>query len=317
MRVLVLGGTAFIGPHLVRILSEGGHDIALFHRGKTVAMLPVGVTIIRGDRHHLGNHINELRGFKPDVVVDMIAYNKHDAADLVEVFGGHVGRAVVASSCDVYRQFGGLIGVEQTEPDNRAEGLSETSPVRIKHYPFRAQAVHRSDMMYSYEKLDVEEVLRSGRLASTVMRLPMVYGEGDRQRRLSGYLKKLKEGAEKITLGQTHAAWRTTRGYVLNMAHAMALAVLDGKSAGQTYNVADETTLTEHDFVKKVIEAGGFPARVEVLPDIEIPAKERYPGDARYHLVVDSSKIRRELGYRDMVPLEQGIEATVKWELSM
>lgn len=314
MRVLVLGGTAFIGPHVVKLLSEAGHEIALFHRGKTVAALPAGVTTIRGDRHHLGNHIAELRAFKADVVVDMIAFNKHDAADLVEVFGGYAGRAVVASSCDVYRQFGGLIGVEQAEPEDAA--LTETSPLRIKHYPFRAQAVHRSDVMYSYDKLDVEEVLRGSRLPTALMRLPMVYGEGDRQRRLTPYLKKIKAGAEVITLGQTHAAWKTHRGYVLNMAHAMALAVQNEASAGQTYNVADETALSEYDFVSRLVAAGGFNVKVEVLPEDHIPAKERYPGDARFHLMIDSAKIRSQLAYKDAVGLDEGLRRTVAWELA-
>jgi nucleoside-diphosphate-sugar epimerase len=51
MRILVIGGTGFIGPHLVRELSQMGHTVAVFHRGKTQAHLPA--ESILGERRDL------------------------------------------------------------------------------------------------------------------------------------------------------------------------------------------------------------------------------------------------------------------------
>lgn len=314
MKILILGGTSFIGPQVVRKLTQQGHQITLFHRGKTLANLPPGVSTIRGNRQELGNQIEALRAEKPDVVVDMICFTQEDAADLVQVFAGHARRAVVLSSADVYRQFGGLIRTEEPAPDNRP--LTEVSPLRLKRYPFRLQAKHASDFNHSYEKIDVENTLLGSQLPTCLLRLPMVYGEGDKQRRLSPYLEQLKAGAASIKLAELHSEQRVTRGYVENMAHAVALAITSDASAGKTYNVADDVTLAEADFVRALIGSAGFNAKVEAVPADEVSAENRYPGDAHYHLAIDSGAIRRELGHRDVVPFAEGLARTAKWELA-
>jgi nucleoside-diphosphate-sugar epimerase len=314
MRVTLIGGTAFMGPVVVRQLLEAGHEVTIFHRGKTSAAFPAGVKVIKGDRQQLGSQMLALRATQPDVVVDMICMTRADAKDLVSVFSGIARRAVVASSCDVYRNFGGLIGVETEAPTGGK--LTESSALRSGRYPFRPQATGPGDVMYNYDKLDVEEELRSAPLASCILRLPMVYGEGDRQRRLSGYLKKLKAGAKTITLGATHSAWRSNRGFVDNMASAIAAAILKDTSAGKTYNVADATALTEKEFVEEVIRASGFAAEVSVVADDAVPAESRFPGDARYHMEIDSSRIRAELGHADVVATPAAIARAAKWELA-
>lgn len=303
-----------MGPHVCRELVSLGHSVTVFHRGKTVASLPEGVNTVRGDRQQLGRHIDELRAVKADVVIDMIAFTTADTKDLLEVFGGHVPRAVVASSCDVYRNFGGLIGVETLPPEMGA--LTEESAVRSKRYPFRAQAKGRSDWAYEYEKLDVEELLeRSKELPSSVIRLPMVYGEGDYRRRTSPYLKQAKEKG-KVIMGETHAAWRTHRGYVENMAHGIVLAAVNPVSAGRTYNVADATSQSELEFAKMILKSVGMDVPVEVVPDPKLATEDRFPGDPHYPLELDTTRIRTELGHTDVVPLEESISRTAKWELS-
>ena len=88
MRVLIIGGTNFIGPPLVRRLVGLGHEVAVFHRGRAPADLPTGVGHIHGDRHDLGAQAAEFRRFSPAVVVDLIAYTEADATGLVETFRG-------------------------------------------------------------------------------------------------------------------------------------------------------------------------------------------------------------------------------------
>src|SRR4051812_34447281 len=98
MRVLIIGGTNFIGPHLVRRLAGAGHDVVVFHRGQTRAGLPESVRQIEGDRHRLADYREEFRRFGPEIVVDMIAYTEADAQGLVATFRGLARRAVVISS---------------------------------------------------------------------------------------------------------------------------------------------------------------------------------------------------------------------------
>lgn len=97
MNVLVIGGTRFIGPSAVRRLEEAGHDVTLFHRGRTFGGALDGVRKIIGDRRPLGRHADELRETKPDILLDMIAITELDAH---EVMGGFPGVA----KCGLWRE---------------------------------------------------------------------------------------------------------------------------------------------------------------------------------------------------------------------
>ena len=69
MNVMIIGGTSFIGPALVRRLVDQGNTVAVFHRGQTRAELPPSVGQILGDRRNLEQHATEFRRFSPEVVV--------------------------------------------------------------------------------------------------------------------------------------------------------------------------------------------------------------------------------------------------------
>src|SRR5918911_3068208 len=138
MRILVIGGTGFIGPHVVRRLKEMGQDVTVFHRGETRAELPDGVREIRGDHRDLPSFAAEFRAAAPDAVLHMIAYTEDDARALVNVFKGVARRAVVLSSADVYGAYGRLLRLESGAP--AAHPLAEDAPVRANLYPYRARA---------------------------------------------------------------------------------------------------------------------------------------------------------------------------------
>src|SRR5438874_4355368 len=123
MDVLVIGGTGFIGPHLVRLLAEAGHAVRVFHRGKSQPDLPA---------EHIHGDWRDLPGLKltADVVVDLILASGTQAEELMGSFGGRAGRVVAASSADVYRACGILHRTEDAPPD--PVPLTEESPLRSK-----------------------------------------------------------------------------------------------------------------------------------------------------------------------------------------
>ena len=100
MRILILGGTGFIGSWVTRSLAEGGSEVAVFHRGKTQAALPVGVREILGDRKAFDESRDALQSFRPNVVVDIALYTEGAAKAVVDLFRGHAGRLVVLSSVE-------------------------------------------------------------------------------------------------------------------------------------------------------------------------------------------------------------------------
>src|SRR5437763_6927880 len=70
--ILVLGGTGFIGPHLVRYAASRGHRVTIFTRGRHDAELPSEVVRLQGDRN---GQLDALKGKRWDVVIDDSATN--------------------------------------------------------------------------------------------------------------------------------------------------------------------------------------------------------------------------------------------------
>jgi nucleoside-diphosphate-sugar epimerase len=309
MRILLIGGTRFIGPRLVERLVAAGHEVAVFHRGQTASPLPAAVRCIRGDRHRLAEHAAEFHRLAPDVVVDMIAFTEQDARSLVAAFRGVAGRMVVLSSGDVYRAYGLFTGLEQgpVEPTP----LREDAPLRQALYVHRAETSGPDDPMYDYEKILVERaVLADPGLPATVLRLPMVYGPGDSQHRLSPYLRRMADGRRAIVLDEGLARWRCLRGHVEDVAAAIALAVTDPRAAGQVYNVAEPTAHTEAGWVARIAEAAGWGGKLVTAPQGRLPV----PFNTDQDLVSDSSRIRAELGYTEVVAPAEALRQTVAWE---
>jgi len=254
MRVLAIGATGFIGPHVVRLLIEQGHEVAVLHRNET-SVLPAGAHHLLGDRNRLAEMERAIELLAADVVLDVVPYTERQAREVVDVFRGKTGRLIALSSADVYRNYDGLRGRATAPPD--AGPLDENAPLRETRYPYRGHDLsfeHADD----YEKIDVEQVMMNvPELPAAVLRLPAVYGPGDAQHRLRPYLRRMIEHQE-VLLQNEQAAWRWTRGFVENVAAAIALAVVDARSAGRIYNVGEEPAPTEQEWVERIGAAANW-----------------------------------------------------------
>ena len=112
MKILVIGGTGFIGPPVVGELQRLGHRVAVFHRGKSTASLPPDIEHIIGDRQQIAEAQQNFEAFAPDAVVDLILSSGPQAEALMHVFHGVTRRIVAISSIDVYRACGVTHGIE-------------------------------------------------------------------------------------------------------------------------------------------------------------------------------------------------------------
>jgi nucleoside-diphosphate-sugar epimerase len=312
VRILVIGGTGFSGPHLIRRLDDLGHEIVLFHRGQTQADLPAGVKHVLGDRRRLTDFADELKDFAPRLVLDMIPVTEQDARSVTNIFKGIARRVVAISSQDVYRAYGRLIRIEPgpVEP----VPLTEDSPLRTKLYPYRDR-VEPDHRVYHYEKILVERVFMADpELPGTILRLPMVYGPRDNQHRLFRYLKRMDDNRHAILVEEGLADWRWTRGYVENVAAATALAVTDERATGRIYNVGEREALSEVEWVGAIGRAAGWNGEIVVVSRDRLPAPMAPDGNMEQHLVADATRIRRELGYEEPVPRDEALRRTVAWE---
>ena len=310
MKVLVIGGTGFIGSHVVRQLIETGHEVTVFHRGETKADLPKEVQKIIGDRHNLSNYKSEFQKLAPQVVLDMIPYTAKDAKGVVDIFKDIAERVVAISSQDVYRArdivWQRETGIIDPTP------LTEDSPLRSQLYPYRD--LSDDPFAYDYDKIPVEQVyLSATELPATIIRLPMIYGAGDYQHRLYPYIKRMDDKRPAIILEKTVAHWLGCYGYVENVARAIVLAVNDKKAKGQVYNVC-ELLITVADLVKAIAKIIDWQGKVVIVPKNQMPDTWKLKANLNQHWITDSTRIRAELGYTETVSRHEALKRTIAWE---
>ena len=167
----------------------------------------------------------------------------------------------------------------------------------------------------SYDKIPVERaIMGDPGLPGTVLRLPMIYGPGDYARRFHPIVKRIDDGRRTIIYEEGWAAWKPPRGYVENVAAAIALASVSDRASGRIYNVAETPAFSEIDWARKIAAATGWDGDFAVLSRDRTPVHLVFPGNSAQHWEVDSSRIRRELGYREPVSIDEGIRHTIEWE---
>jgi len=302
MRVAVLGGTRFIGRAIVEDLVEAGHDVMVVHRGTTEPADLPEVIHLHAARAELPSVAGELRGFRPEGVIDTIAMTAADARAALDVLP--VGpRLVVLSSMDVYRAYAALLDGTVSDP----VPADETSPVREQRHPFRGQGSGMDD----YEKLDVEELYLER--AAAVCRLPMVYGEHDGQRREEFVLRRVRAGRVQIPFGP--GGLLTTRAYVGDVAAGVRLALESDHSPGEVFNLGERRTATVELWARMILHAARAEAELVRVPDEALPDDLGLSGDVKQHLLCDSAKARTVLGWEDRDPMD-ALRRSVAWHLA-
>ncbi len=102
LRVLILGGTGFIGPHFVDVLTAAGHKVTLFNRGKRDSEAKPGIEQLLGDRN---GDVKSLEGNSWDVVIDNSGYTPKQVKLTADLLEPHVKQYLFISSVAVYGDF--------------------------------------------------------------------------------------------------------------------------------------------------------------------------------------------------------------------
>lgn len=276
MKILMIGGTRFIGAHVVRRFHDAGADVVVFHRGSSSnPILPAVEHVLDPSAEYPVTAFPDRLRRDWDVVIHTVAMGHADAEAAVQTFEGRTPRLVLISSCDVYRAYGRLTKTEPGPPD--PVPLNEEAPLRSVLYPYRGMEAQLGAFARDYDKTLAEKAVQSTReLDWTIVRLPKVYGPED--------------NADLSTVYGFAAApeWRWTHGNVENVACAIATAATHPDARNGIFNVGEELTPTMGERLARL------PTRAGKLP---VPP----PFDYRHPLVIDTTKIRRCLGYTDVV----------------
>ena len=302
MRVVVLGGTRFIGRAIVEELAGAGHELLLAHRGELEPQGLPAAAHLHCDRSQLIEHREALAAFRPDGAVDCRALTRSDARTALAALPEGV-RWVVISSIDVYRAFGALNEDRETDP----VPLDERSPVRPERYPYRG----KMPGMDEYDKLDVEETyLPRG---ATVLRLPMVYGEHDYQLREEYVLRRVRAGRTRIPFGS--GQWLACRAYVRDIALGARLALEQPAAAGEVLNLCEDRTYSMRMWTRMILDAAGSDAELVRVADSSLPADLAATGTMPQHIIATAARARGLLGWKTSDP-RQSLETTVRWHLA-
>lgn len=306
MNVLVIGGTGFIGQHATERIASRDHQVTVFSRGHTSPDLPDSVQFIHGDRDEIDQLRQAVGTVGPDVVLDLIPYTAAQAKALVSACEGQTGRLVVLSSGDVYRQYDGLRGESDDPPD--PVPLSEGAPLRTSRFPYRGMD---TEFAYAddYDKILVEEHIQSADLSSTILRLPKVYGPGDHEHHVGEALARLRSANGELILSEKEARWRWSRGYVSNVAAAIAESVTNPIAAGRTYNVGEPDALPQATWLAKLADVAGLSVNVRTVPGDEF--SDPSPFNWNYSMALDTRRVRTELKFAEPISHQQALVRTV------
>jgi nucleoside-diphosphate-sugar epimerase len=301
MRVLMLGGTRFIGRRITEELTARGDDVTVVHRGGTEPDDLVECRHLHADRRDFADLAARVRELRPDAVVDTLAMSRAD----VDAVLPHLPdtRLIVLSSLDVYRAFELMNEGRGGEP----VPVTEESPVRHGRYPYRGQLPGRDD----YEKLDIEPAyLERG---GTVLRLGFIYGEHDPQRREEFILRRVRAGRKRIPTGT--GSWLLSRCYVGDVASAVLAATGSDAAPGQIFNIVESASGTVADWVRQILAAAGHDAELVPVPDQDVPEDLDLTRDHPQHMLYSNNKARTLLGWHPADP-EPGTAASVRWHLA-
>jgi nucleoside-diphosphate-sugar epimerase len=123
----------------------------------------------------------------------------------------------------------------------------------------------------------------------------------------------MDDGRPAIILQADVAAWRACRGYAENMARAIHLVTTHPAAAGRVYHVAMPNTPTVAEWVAMIGREAGWSGEVVTMPREELPPALQERFNPAHHWLLDTSRIRAELGYTEPVPTAEALRRTIAY----
>ena len=276
MKILVMGGTRFVGKPLVEQFLAQGHALTLFTRGNRPA--PEGVEHLIGDRSDPAA-LEPLQGRAFDVIVDSSGRRLDDSRAVIERTGAPSHRFVYVSSAGVYA-------------DSELWPLDEDSPTD-------PQSRHAG-------KLHTEAWLRSQGIAFTSFRPTYIVGPGNYNPVESWFFDRIVHGRPVPLPGDGSTI--TQLGHVNDLAAAMARCIEVDAAANRIYNCTGRQGVTFRGLVHAAARAAGKdPAEVEIRSfdpaGLDKKARKAFPLRLA-HFLTDITRVRRELAWEPAFDLE-------------
>jgi nucleoside-diphosphate-sugar epimerase len=146
-----------------------------------------------------------------------------------------------------------------------------------------------------------------------VLRLPMVYGEHDYQRREEFILRRVRAGRKQIPTGS--GTWLACRVYVGDVAQAVHRCLEVPASAGHIFNICEDRTYSIRMWAEMILRAADSNAKLVRVPDRALPDDLSEMGTPSQHIACSARNARAMLRWATSDPYET-LCTTVRWHLS-
>jgi nucleoside-diphosphate-sugar epimerase len=314
----ILGGTGFIGRAVADRAVRRDLTPVVMARGRHPVDLPAGAVFEPVDRLDGPALTAALRKHKVDTVIDIYGLGMLNTRPVFEAMAEIGGRYLLLSSIDVYSNYGGLLRKES--PTVQAAPAKEDDPLRSFRFPYRGNPNRPkgvdADMFEDYDKIVLEEAaLADTRFTTTVIRAPMIFGPRDKQHRFAWAINAVKAGGL-VKMDERAAKWPNSYGFVDDVAEAILMAALDPRAAVRIYNVGQNFVRTPIEWLLSFAVMMNTPIEIETVPAGQnaLLHERANATDLRYPLTLDTSRIRRDLGYVEPTAERDALLATIAYE---
>jgi nucleoside-diphosphate-sugar epimerase len=282
MRILIMGGTRFIGVYLTQLLVEQGHEVVLFNRGNRPAPSVQGVGQIIGDRTDATQLKAKLSQEQFDVIFDNNGRELADTQPLAEIFLHRVQHFVYMSSAGVYLKSDQMPHVEgdAVDPQSRHRGKHET-----------------------------EAYLAQIGIPFTSIRPTYIYGPRNYNDLESWFFDRIVRDRPIAIPGQ--GLHITQLGHVKDLATAMTQVIGNQQAVEQIYNISGDRYVTFDGLARACAQAAGkSPDAVKIVhydpKKFDFGKRKAFPMRSQ-HFFASVNKAQSELGWKAEYDLISGL----------
>jgi nucleoside-diphosphate-sugar epimerase len=306
MEILVIGGSGSTGVDLVRGLHAREHCVTTLSRGvHEVPGLPSGIERIKADPHFAETLTEAIAGRTFDLVYAMYGRVKV----IAEVFAGRAGHLVSVGGVPSYR---GCIAPDRAKPYGMPVNAREDAPLADEADPASVPSASRA--IIAAERA-VFAGHAAGAFGATHIRFPQIYGPRSLVPWEWSVVKRIIDGRRQMILPDdglgiiSRCAARNAAEVLLKVSDHLDIA------NGQAYNVADDDQFTLRQWAELICDVLGAEIEFVGIPTAIAPSAliEILPPGGRPHILLDASKVKRDLGYVEVISAHEATRIAVEW----
>jgi len=303
MKVLVIGGTGWVGHHIAHKVAGHGHAVTVLSRGTGGRFAPpANAEMIRADKNDTEAFRALLQRLHMDIIIDSVP-TQASLKTLIETMSGRIEHYLHCSSTGVYTPLR-RIPADENHPWREPTGINFMNKVRLDMLALDAHRRHD--------------------FPATVIRPTNIMGPGmvpidTLGGRYPGFLDDVAAGREIFLPNDGRALLQPV--FVEDVAEPFALAIERPRSIGQVYNVSWHHSVTLRDYLGIVADILDAKPKVTCVPAEEIVSRFSNTGKVSEkglqflceHMCFDISKARKELGYEPTLSIAASTRACIEW----